>query len=104
MEMNDMAIYVMLMQFTDQGIRSIKDSPKRLEANAKLAASAGVKILGAYYTMGAYDAVVIAEAADEQLAVAGLLASGAQGYSRTTTMRAFSPAEFAEILQKMPPA
>lgn len=97
-----MAIYIVLAQFTDQGIRNIKEAPQRAEANAKLGATFGTKLLGAYYTMGAYDMVAIVEAENEQLAVAGLLTLGAQGNVKTTTMRAFTPAEFAEIVQKMP--
>jgi uncharacterized protein with GYD domain len=97
-----MALYVTLFQFTDQGMRNVKESPKRLEANIKAATSMGIKILGAYYTMGAYDVVTIAEIEDEQLATAFGLASLAQGNVRATTMRALTPAEFAEIVQKMP--
>jgi uncharacterized protein with GYD domain len=97
-----MPIYVTLAQFTDQGIRNIKEAPQRAEANAKLGATFGVKLLGAYYTMGEYDMVAIIEAEDEQLATAGLLVLGTQGNVKTTTMRAFSPAEFAEIVKKMP--
>ena len=99
-----MSVYVTLIQFTDQGIRNVKESPKRFEAGAKALASVGIKVLGGYYTMGAYDMVLITEAEDEQLVTAALLALGAQGNVRSTTMRAFSPAEFAAILQKIPPA
>jgi uncharacterized protein with GYD domain len=52
--------------------------------------------------MGEYDLVGISEAADEQAAVAFVLAQGAQGNARTTTMRAFTMAEFAEIVKKIP--
>jgi uncharacterized protein with GYD domain len=97
-----MPIYVTLAQFTDQGIRNIKESPKRSQTNLAALTSAGVKILGAYYTAGPYDMVVIMEAEDEQLAIALGLANVMQGNVRTTSMRAFSPAEFAEIIKKMP--
>jgi len=99
-----MSVYVTLVQFTDQGIRNVKESPKRFEAGTTALASVGIKVLGGYYTMGAYDMVLITEAEDEQLITAALLALGAQGNVRSTTMRAFSPAEFAAILQKIPPA
>ena len=98
-----MPIYVTLVQFTDQGLRNIKESPHRLEVSIKAAASAGVKYLGVYYTPGgAYDMMAIVEAEDERMAVALGLASLAQGNVRATTMRAFTPAEFAGIVQKMP--
>ena len=65
-----MARYVTLYQFTDQGIRSVKDSPGRLKAAIKKAESMGLKIVGSYYTEGSYDLVVISEANDEKAATA----------------------------------
>jgi uncharacterized protein with GYD domain len=96
-----MAKYVTLYQFTDQGIRGVKDSPARLKAGIQKAESAGMKILGAYYTQGQYDLVVISEAADEKTATAFALAQAAQGNVRSTTLRAFDPAEFEAIVKLM---
>lgn len=97
-----MAKYVTLYQFTDQGIRSVKDSPARLKAAIKKAEGLGLKVLGAYYTLGQHDLVVISEAADENVATAFALAQAAQGNIRSTTMRAFDPAEFEAIVKQMP--
>lgn len=83
-----MARYVTLYQFTDQGVRAVKDSPARLRAAIKQAERMGLKIVGAYYTQGAYDLVVISEASDESAATAFALATAAQGNVRSTTMRA----------------
>jgi len=97
-----MALYVGLYKFTDQGIRNIKDSPKRLEAAIKAAEAVGIKIRGAYYTMGEYDLVLVSEVTNEEVAVANTLATNALGNARSTTMRAFAPSEFAEIVKKIP--
>ena len=93
-------MFVTLYRFTDQGIRNVKDSPSRLEASIKAAEKAGIKVLGAYYTLGEYDLVVVSEVADEQAAVAHTLATNALGNVRSNTMPAFTPADFAEILKR----
>lgn len=97
-----MAKYVTLYQFTDQGIRSVKGSPARLKAAIQKAESLGMKVLGAYYTLGQHDLVVISEAPDENLATAFVLTQASQGNVRSTTMRAYDPAEFEAIVKLMP--
>lgn len=97
-----MATYVTLYKFTDQGIRNVKDSPKRLEAAIKAAKAVGIKVLGAYYTVGEYDLVLVSETADESAAVAHTLSINALGNVRSTTLKAFTPAEFKEILTRIP--
>jgi uncharacterized protein with GYD domain len=97
-----MAKYVTLYQFTDQGARNVKDSPARLKAAIKKAESLGMKMIGAYYTEGAYDLIAISEAADEKAATAFALATAAQGNVRSTTMRAYDPDEFEAIVKMMP--
>ena len=97
-----MARYVTLYQFTDQGIRSVKDSPSRLKAGIEKAKSMGMKVLGAYYTEGPYDLVIISEASDEKTATAFALSNAMQGNVRSTTLRAWDVPEFEEIVKKMP--
>ena len=65
-----MAKYATLYSFTDQGIRNVKESPSRLKAAISQAEGMGVRVLGAYYTEGPYDLVVISEADDEKAASA----------------------------------
>lgn len=96
-----MARYVTLYQFTDQGIRNVKESPARLRAAAKKGESIGMKIVGAYYTEGAYDLVVVSEASDETAATAFALGVAVQGNVRSTTMRAYTPEEFEAIVTKI---
>jgi uncharacterized protein with GYD domain len=96
-----MATYVTLVNFTDQGIRNIKDSPERLAAFRSLAEKAGVTIRSVHYTVGAYDIVTVAEGSDEAV-TSVLLKLGSLGNVRTQTMRAFSAEEMKAIIGKMP--
>jgi len=96
-----MVRYVTLYQFTDQGIRNVKESPARLKAAIKKAETMGMKMIGAYYTEGAYDLVAITEAPDEKAATAFAVATAAQGNVRSVTMRAHTPDEFEAILKMM---
>ena len=97
-----MAKYAILYNFTDQGIRAVKESPGRLKAAIQQAEEAGSKVLAAYYTEGPYDLVVITEAFDRKAAAAFTLAVGSKGNVRSMTMRAWDPAEFEEIVGMMP--
>jgi uncharacterized protein with GYD domain len=81
---------------------SFAHSPKHLEAATKAAEKAGIKVLGAYYTMGEYGIVLITEVANEEVGVAHALETLALGNVKSTTMRAFTPAEFEKILKKIP--
>jgi uncharacterized protein with GYD domain len=97
-----MAKYVTLYQFTDQGVRNVKDSPARLKAAIKKAEASGMKMLGAYYTQGQYDLVAISEASDDKMATAFALSTAALGNVRSVTMRAFDADEFEAIVKMMP--
>ncbi len=96
-----MATFVILVNFTDQGIRNIRESPDRHDAIEALAESLGVKVADCYYTVGQYDMVVTVEGEDEA-AVTTLLKVGSGGNVRTQTMRAFSVDEMREIIGNMP--
>ncbi|MFO1305059.1 MAG: GYD domain-containing protein [Burkholderiales bacterium] len=95
-----MATYVVLANFTDQGVRNVKDSPDRLMAFSAMAEKMGVTMKSAHYTVGAYDMVVTVEGSDE--AVTGvLLKLGTLGNIRTQTLRAFSPEQMKGIVAKL---
>jgi uncharacterized protein with GYD domain len=96
-----MATYISLLQFTDQGIRSIKDTTKRAEAAKATAAKVGVKNLDILWTLGAYDVVMIAEAPDDETMTAYALSLATLGNVKTCTMRAFRAQEVQSILGKM---
>ena len=96
-----MATYVVLANFTDQGIKTVKASPKRAEAVAAAGKKVGVEMKQMYWTLGGYDMVVVFEAADEKVMTAFGLEIGAQGNVRTQSMRAFNKKEMAEIVGMM---
>ena len=96
-----MAKYVSLIQFTDQGIRNIKDTLKRSEAAMAEAKKMGMKIVEAFWTMGAYDVVVLLDAPDDETMSAFSLKIGSMGSVKTHTMRAFGREEMEGILAKI---
>jgi uncharacterized protein with GYD domain len=96
-----MATFISLVNFTDQGIRNVKDSPERLNAFRALAEKLGVSVKGAYYTVGNYDMVIIVEGSDEA-ATTVLLAAGSLGNVRSQTLRAYSQDQMTQIISKMP--
>jgi len=96
-----MAYYVTLAKFTDQGIRNIKESPKRAEAFKAMAEKKGVKVHSIFWTLGAYDLVTITEASDELAASAVSLSVASLGNIRAETLRAYDAKELATIIGKM---
>jgi uncharacterized protein with GYD domain len=96
-----MATYVVLSNFTEQGIRSVKDSTKRADAVKELAKRYGVTAKDFYWTLGSYDVVVVFDAPDDASMTALGLAIGSLGNVRTQTMRAFSREEMNGILAKL---
>ena len=96
-----MATYVILATFTDQGLKTAKDSPKRAEAFRQMAMTFGVTVKDIFWTQGRYDIVVVAEAPDELTATALNLSLGSLGNIRTESLRAFSADEMTKIVAKM---
>ena len=96
-----MATFIALGNFTDQGIRSVKDTIKRADMVKEAAQKAGVTMKDIMWTLGAYDMVVTFEAPDDAAMTAFALAVGAAGNVRTQTMRAFNRSEMSAILAKL---
>lgn len=96
-----MATFIVLMNFTDQGIRDVKESPRRSDAFRVMAEKLGVNVKDAYYTVGRYDLVVILEGSDEAV-TAALLKAGSLGNVKTETLRGFSLEEMRKIVSQMP--
>ena len=96
-----MPSFVMLANFTDQGIRSVKETAKRYDAFKEMAGKAGVTIKDIYWTLGHYDIVAICEAPDDETATAAFLSLGSAGNVRTQSLRAFSREEMETIIGKM---
>ena len=97
-----MATYVALVRYTDQGIRSIKESPARLEAAKKAAQSIGAEIKSFYLALGKYDIVVTVDAPDDETATRFTLSLGSQGNVRTETLRVFNESEFRKLIASLP--
>ncbi len=96
-----MARYISLIQFTEQGIRNIKDTVKRGDAAIAEAEKMGMKIIEEFWTMGAYDVVVMFDAPDDETVSAFLLKIGSMGNVRGQTLRAFRKEEMEGILAKI---
>jgi uncharacterized protein with GYD domain len=96
-----MATYIVLGQFTDQGIRNVKDTARRAEAVRAVAKKLGASVKDVYWTLGRYDIATIIEAPDDAAATAFLLSVGALGNVRTECLRAFSADEMGRILAKL---
>ncbi len=97
-----MATYIILINYTDQGIRNIKDSPQRAEAARQALSDMGGEMKELHLTMGAYDLVAVAEAPSDDVIAKFALTVGSQGNIRTTTLRAFSEAEFRSLVESLP--
>ncbi len=97
-----MPIYITLYNWTEKGIKDVKEAPARIQASVKAAESAGGKVHGVYLTMGEYDLVAITEAPDDESVAAALLSQGMQGNVRSTTLKAFTVEQFAQIVKKLP--
>jgi uncharacterized protein with GYD domain len=92
-----MATYIVLVNWTSQGVRDVKESPKRLDAARELAKKLGMQIKEFYMVMGTYDAVLVAEAPDDAAMAKFNLSVAARGNVRTTTLKTFSEAEYRKI-------
>ena len=97
-----MSSYCILGSYTDQGIRAIKESPKRVDAGRDLAKSMGAELKEFYLAMGKFDFVVMLEAPSEEIAARYVLALAARGNVRTTTLKIFSETQYRGIIGKLP--
>jgi uncharacterized protein with GYD domain len=97
-----MPTYISLINYTDQGIRNVKESPKRLDAAKKMLKEMGGELKEFYLTLGAYDIIVIAEAPNDEVLARFVLALASAGNVRTTTLKAFPEAEYRKIIQALP--
>ena len=92
-----MPAYITLANFTDQGARTIKDSPDRFEAFKSLAEGSGVTIKSVHWTTGAYDIVLVAEGPEDALMTLNMKLA-ALGNIRTQTLRGFTIGEMRKLV------
>lgn len=97
-----MASFVILGQWTGQGVERIEDAPARLDAARRTFSEHGVEIQSFFLTMGRYDFIVVLEAPDAAAAARALLAIAKEGNARTETLAAFGEDEYREIVGSLP--
>jgi uncharacterized protein with GYD domain len=93
--------YIVLANWTDQGIRNVKDTIKRAKSFEAAIEKAGGKSHGLYYIIGRYDFVAIVEAPNDEAIASVLFSTGSLGNVRTETLKAFSIDEAANIIEKL---
>jgi uncharacterized protein with GYD domain len=96
-----MATFILLADYTDQGFRQIKESPKRLDAARDLGARMDVQIKSFNVCMGAHDIVAIVEAPSDETMARFVLSLAAVGAVRTTTLRAFEEPQYRQLMGEL---
>lgn len=95
-------LFIMSMNFTEQGIRSIKNAPERAQAARDLAKKCGCEIKQAYLTSGEYDLMLIVETSNGDNIAKFALANGMVGNVRSRTARAWPAEDFMKIVADLP--
>jgi uncharacterized protein with GYD domain len=95
-----MPTYIVLYRFTDQGLKSIKETVKRAAEVRRMNEERGFKVVGTYWTQGQYDIVSIVESPDEETMTAGLFNIAEAGNVHSETLRAFDESEMSRALSK----
>jgi uncharacterized protein with GYD domain len=93
-----MATYISTVKFTEKGIGAVKDTCKRSVAFTKAVAKMKVKVNIVYWTLGAFDGLMVFDAPDDKTATAAMLSLASRGNVQTCTSRAFDAAEMEKIV------
>ena len=96
-----MTIYIMLANWTEQGAKNVRDSPRRLDSAKQLLEDMGGEMKSFYMTMGDYDMVAVFEAPDDVVAARFGLQMAQAGNIRTRTLKAFPEAAYREIIASL---
>ena len=96
-----MSTYFVLINWTDEGIKNVKDSPKRVDAAKKAVKEIGGEVKAFYMLQGRYDAVLIMEMPNDEALAKFLLKIGSLGNVRTSTLRAYPEAEYRKIIAEI---
>ena len=97
-----MSTYMTLIKYTQKGVENMKDSPNRLGAAKELFKSMGGELKSFYLAMGRFDAVVISEGPDDEIATKLAMTIGSAGAIRTETFRVFTEDEYRKIISELP--
>jgi uncharacterized protein with GYD domain len=96
-----MATYIALCHYTAEGIKAIKDAPKRLDKAKALARKLGGSMKAIYLTLGSYDVVAVYDLPDDDAAATFALILGRTGAVTTTTLKAFSEADYRRLVKAL---
>lgn len=96
-----MPTYVMLANWTDQGVRTIDESPRRVDAARRHLQDMGGRFLSLYMTMGAYDLIITYDAPDDAVSARFTLLLGKLGNVRTTTLKAFPEEAYRQVINSL---
>ena len=97
-----MSHYILLIKWTEQGINKIQESSNRYNSFKASVEKTGGKLIGAYYTFGEYDVVIIIEAPNDEIVMSLMLKVGSAGNVRTKTLKAFAAEDAWKIIKKLP--
>ena len=97
-----MSDYILLINWTEQGISKIKESPDRYNSFKASLEKAGGKLIGGYYTFGEYDVIIIIEAPNDEVVMSLMLKVGSYGNVRTKTLKAFNAEQGIKIIKDLP--
>lgn len=97
-----MATYITLVNYTQKGIESIKESPKRLDMAKEVFQSFGAEMKQFYLALGRYDIVIVSEGPSDETVAKAALAIGSRGAVRTETFRVFNETEYRDIIGALP--
>jgi uncharacterized protein with GYD domain len=97
-----MSTFITTVHFTEKGIQAIRATCDRATAFKEVAKKMGIKVTGLYWTLGAFDGLLVCEAKDEETLTAALLQLGSLGNLRTQTGRAFDATEMQKVLPLIP--
>jgi len=97
-----MPMFIGMLSWTDQGMRTVKDTPKRVHAAKEAAKKLGIEVKHLFLTTGEFDILVIFEAPDGDAVAKFAMGAGAQGNVRSRTVRAWPEAEMLKLISELP--
>jgi uncharacterized protein with GYD domain len=97
-----MPTFILTLNWTEQGVRGVKEAPKRSQAAKEMAKKMGVEVKQVYLTSGEHDLLLIVESASGDNVAKFALATGSLGNVRTSTLRAWSEPEFQQLISELP--
>ena len=97
-----MPTFIAMLSWTDQGIRSVKDTPKRVQAAREMGKKVGVEIKQIFLTSGEFDILAVIEAPQYDNVAKYAMTAGLQGNVRSRTIRAWTEAEMLKLISELP--